>query len=62
MNVNWGTMLTIFLAIVLASLIEHTVIAPRMAHSPAKALPAMSAAPATAADYIKHHFPTAITV
>ena len=32
--VNWGSMLTIFLAIVGASLMEHMVIAPRMKHSP----------------------------
>jgi hypothetical protein len=32
--VNWSSMLTIFLAIVAASLMEHLVIAPRTKHSP----------------------------
>ena len=60
--VNWTSLLTILLAIIGASLIEHMVIAPRMVHSPAKALPAMSAMPETSADYVKKNFPNAVTV
>lgn len=62
MRIDWGVMLTIFLAIVLASLAEHTIIAPRMEHSPAKVLPSMSAAPNTAADFVRTNFPDAVTI
>ena len=32
--IDWPGLLTIFLAITVASLVEHMVIAPRMEHSP----------------------------
>lgn len=60
--INWGTMLTIFLAIVAASLVEHIVIAPRMAHSPARTLPGLPRTEATASDYVRAKYPNAETI
>ncbi len=59
---DWDAMLAIFVAIIAASLVEHLVIAPRMAHSPGKTLPSATPVPRTAADYINIKYPNAISV
>lgn len=60
MRFDWAGMLVIAIAIVVASLVEHTIIAPKMAHNPVDST--MLATPYTAADYVKIHFPNAVTV
>ena len=62
MQINWGMFATLFLAIVAASYFEHTVLAPRMEHSPGKTLPATTAIPRSASDFIKLNYPNAVTV
>ena len=62
MGIKWEMMFTIFLAIIGASLVEHLVIAPRMAHSPGKTLPSATPVARTAEDWIKQNFPNAVTV
>jgi len=59
---NWGSFLIIFGAIVAASLVEHLVIAPRMAHSPGKTLPSSPAVARTAEDWVRLNYPNAVTV
>ena len=60
MNVNWGSVVAIFLAIVLASLVEHMVIAPRMAHSPPNTAAIILGN--TVDGFVKAKWPTATTV
>jgi len=61
--INWGSVFTIFLAIVAASLVEHLVIAPRMAHSPAHTVANMIAPSAnTIESYVRNKYPNAITI
>lgn len=59
MTLDWGGMLTIMLAIIAASLVEHTVIAPRMEHSP-PTIPFASAR--NAEDYARQMYPNLITL
>lgn len=62
MRIDWGVMLAVFLAIVAASLVEHLVIAPHMAHSPARAMPGLPRAEATASEYVRAKYPNATTI
>ena len=65
--INWGTVLAIFLAIVGASLVEHMVIAPRMAHSPArmpfgKGVLSTLQREETVSEYVRSKYPNAVTI
>lgn len=59
---DWEAMFAIFVAIIAASLVEHTIIAPRMAHSPGKTLPSSTPTPRTASDYVNMKYPNAVSV
>lgn len=59
---DWTAMLTIFLALVAASLFEHKILAPRMTNSPGKTTAASTPIANTASDYVKIHHPNAISV
>jgi len=59
---DWKAMFVIFGAIVAASMFEHMVLAPRMAHSPGKTLPSNTAVARTAADFVAVNFPNAVSV
>ena len=62
MKIDWAALLTIFLAIIAASLVEHLVIAPRMAHSPGKTLPSSPPIARTTEDWVRLNYPNAISV
>lgn len=62
MAIDWKAMWTILIAIIVASLIEHLVIAPRMAHSPGKTLPSSSPLARNAGDWVSQNFPGAVSV
>ena len=62
MDIDWTAMLVIMVAIIGASLVEHLVIAPRMAHSPGRTLPSTTPIPRNVADYVRQHYPGAVSV
>lgn len=62
MNMDWKAMTAIFFAIIAASLVEHMVIAPRMAHSPGKTLPSGTPIARSATDWVRMNFPNAVSV
>lgn len=62
MKLDFDMVLAVFLAVIAASLVEHLVIAPRMAHSPGKTTPASPPIARTAEDWIQQNYPGAVSV
>ena len=63
MSIDWAGVTTIFLAIILASLVEHMLIAPNMEHSPPHVpFATPQPVPHDAASYVNMKYPGATTV
>jgi len=62
--IDWPGLLTIFLAITVASLVEHMVIAPRMEHSPPHTVATVvgTAEPESLAAFANRKHPNAVTI
>lgn len=62
MSIDWGTMFTIFLAILLAELVSDALKRGQKETTSVSAPQSKPAKPLTAADFVRTHFPNAVTV
>lgn len=60
--IDYKGIFTILIALILYSLIEHMVIAPRMKHSPPNVVETPTLKPRTPAELVSQVFPDAVTV